>query len=115
MTTATAVDYLEMRIAKVVGLTAADNELRQSVVLEEVTGDRQVAIEIGQAEAFSLAARLVSSHDLPVRRYLGASPWRASAGRGSTSAQTRSATCGWTGCSEPDALPPSRARSGVGR
>jgi hypothetical protein len=38
MTTATAVDYLEMRIAKVVGLSAADNELRQYVVLEEVTG-----------------------------------------------------------------------------
>ena len=82
MTTATAVDYLEMGIAKVVGLSAADNELRQYVVLEEVTGDRQVAMEIGQAGAFSLAARLASSHDRPVRRYLGASPWRAGAGRG---------------------------------
>jgi bifunctional DNase/RNase len=58
MTTATEVGYVEMRIAKVVGLGAADDELFQYVVLDEVSGDRQLAIEIGQAEAFSLAARL---------------------------------------------------------
>jgi bifunctional DNase/RNase len=46
-----------MRIAKVVGL-AADDELFDYVVLDEVAGDRQLAIEIGQPEAFSLAARL---------------------------------------------------------
>ena len=57
MTPATAVGYIEMRIAKVVGL-AADDELFDYVVLEEVAGDRQLAIEIGQPEAFSLAARL---------------------------------------------------------
>jgi bifunctional DNase/RNase len=57
MTPATAVGYLEMRIAKVVGL-AADDELFDYVVLDEVAGDRQLAIEIGQPEAFSLAARL---------------------------------------------------------
>jgi bifunctional DNase/RNase len=57
MTPATAVGYLEMRIAKVVGL-AADDELFDYVVLVEVVGDRQLAIEIGQPEAFSLAARL---------------------------------------------------------
>jgi uncharacterized protein len=57
MTSATAVGYLEMRIAKVVGL-AADDELFDYVVLDEVAGDRQLAIEIGQPEAFSLAARL---------------------------------------------------------
>jgi bifunctional DNase/RNase len=57
MIPATAVGYLEMRIAKVVGL-AADDELFDYVVLEEVVGDRQLAIEIGQPEAFSLAARL---------------------------------------------------------
>jgi len=57
MTTATEVGYVEMRIAKVVGLGAAD-ELFQYVVLDELSGDRQLAIEIGQAEAFSLAARL---------------------------------------------------------
>jgi bifunctional DNase/RNase len=57
MTPATAVGYLEMRIVKVVGL-AADDELFDYVVLEEVVGDRQLAIEIGRPEAFSLAARL---------------------------------------------------------
>ena len=57
MTSSTAVGYIEMRIAKVVGL-AADDELFDYVVLDEVVGDRHLAIEIGQPEAFSLAARL---------------------------------------------------------
>jgi uncharacterized protein len=56
MTTATAVSYVEMRITKVVGL-ATDEEQFQCVVLE-VAGDRQLPIEIGWAEAFSLTARL---------------------------------------------------------
>jgi bifunctional DNase/RNase len=59
MTTATAVGYVEMRIAKVVGLGEADDEpFHQYVVLEELSSDRQLAIAIGHAEAFSLAARL---------------------------------------------------------
>ena len=58
MTTATVVGDVEMRIAKVVGLSAADDELFDDVVLEELAGDRHLAIEIGHAEAFSLAARL---------------------------------------------------------
>jgi bifunctional DNase/RNase len=59
MSTATEVGYVEMRIAKVVGLSAADDEpVHPFVVLEEVAGDRQLPIEIGWAEAFSLAARL---------------------------------------------------------
>jgi uncharacterized protein len=58
MTTATAVGYVEMRIAKVVGLGAAEDEPFFYVVLEEVSGDRQLAILIAQPEAFSLAARL---------------------------------------------------------
>jgi uncharacterized protein len=57
VTPATAVGYIEMRIAKVVGL-AADDELFDYVVLDEASGDRHLAIEIGQPEAFSLAARL---------------------------------------------------------
>ena len=57
MTTAATVGYVEMRIAKVVGL-AADDESFGYVVLEEVAGDRQFAISIGDAEAFSLAAHL---------------------------------------------------------
>jgi uncharacterized protein len=58
MTTATAVGYVEMRIAKVVGLGAAEDEPFYYIVLEELSGGRQLAIEIGQSEAFSLAARL---------------------------------------------------------
>jgi uncharacterized protein len=59
MTPATAVGYVEMRIAKVVGIGAADDEpFHQYVVLEEASGDRQLAIAIGQPEAFSLAAHL---------------------------------------------------------
>jgi bifunctional DNase/RNase len=62
MDTATDIGYIEMRIAKVVGLSAAEDEpfhqYAQYVVLEEVAGGRQLAIAIGQSEAFSLAARL---------------------------------------------------------
>jgi bifunctional DNase/RNase len=59
MTPATEIGYVEMRIAKVVGLRAANDEpFHQYVVLEELAGDRHLGIEIGHAEAFSLAARL---------------------------------------------------------
>jgi bifunctional DNase/RNase len=58
MTPATEVGYVQMRIAKVVGLGAANDELFQYVVLEEAAGERQFAISIGDAEAFSLADRL---------------------------------------------------------
>jgi bifunctional DNase/RNase len=59
MTTATDIGYIEMRIAKVVGLGAAEDEpVHQYVVLDGVAGNRHLAIAIGQPEAFSLAARL---------------------------------------------------------
>ena len=58
MTTATAVGYVEMRIAKVVGLGTAEDEPFYYIVLEELAGDRQLAIAIARPEAFSLAARL---------------------------------------------------------
>ena len=51
MTTATEVGYLEMRIAKVVEIREAEDEpFHQYVVLEEVAGDRHLAIEIGHPE-----------------------------------------------------------------
>jgi bifunctional DNase/RNase len=62
MTAATAAGYVEMRIAKAVGLAATEHELFQYVVLEEVAGERHLAIEIGWAEAFSLAAHLDGKH-----------------------------------------------------
>jgi bifunctional DNase/RNase len=58
MTTATEVGYVEMRITRVGGLAPTEHELFQYVVLEEVSGDRHLVIEIGWAEAVSLAARL---------------------------------------------------------
>ncbi len=59
MLVTTDVGFIEMRIAKVVGFgpPLAEN-LFQCVVLDEVSGDRHVVIEIGEMEAFSLAARL---------------------------------------------------------
>ena len=58
MTIATEARYVEMRFAKAVGLAPTEHELFQYVVLEEIAGDRHLAIEIGQAEAVSLAAHL---------------------------------------------------------
>jgi bifunctional DNase/RNase len=55
----TELDLAEMRIAKVVsfGPPLAERS-REFVVLEEVSGDRQLVVEIGATEAFFLAARL---------------------------------------------------------
>jgi hypothetical protein len=58
MTTAADIGFVEMRVAKVVGLHAAEDELFQCVVLDELSGDRHLPISIGQPEAFNLAARL---------------------------------------------------------
>jgi bifunctional DNase/RNase len=58
MSATTDVGFVEMRIAKVVGLATAEDAPLHFVVLEEVSGERQLAIAIGHAEAFSLAARL---------------------------------------------------------
>jgi uncharacterized protein len=59
MLTTAGTGFIEMRIAKVVGFgPPLAEELFQCVVLDEVAGDRHVVIEIGETEAFSLAARL---------------------------------------------------------
>ena len=65
MTTATEAGYVEMRIAKAVGLAPTEHELLHYLVLEEVAGDRHLAIEIGWAEAVSLAA--VPTRSRPLR------------------------------------------------
>lgn len=55
----TDVSFIEMRIAKTVGFGPPLAERPfQCVVLDEVSGDRHVVFEIGDAEAFSLAASL---------------------------------------------------------
>ncbi len=59
MSAATDVGFTEMRIAKVVGIASRQGEeFSQYVVLDEVSGTRQLVIGIGDAEAFSLAASL---------------------------------------------------------
>ena len=59
MPTITAVGFIEMRIAKVVGFgpPAAEEDF-QCVVLDEVSGDRHLVFSIGESEAFWLAAHL---------------------------------------------------------
>lgn len=59
MPATTDVSFIEMRIAKVAGFgpPLAESPL-QCVVLDEVSGDRHVVFEIGDAEAFWLAATL---------------------------------------------------------
>jgi bifunctional DNase/RNase len=59
MLTTTDVGFIEMRIAKVVafGPPLAEKDF-QCVVLDEVSGDRHLVFDIGESEAFWLAARL---------------------------------------------------------
>jgi bifunctional DNase/RNase len=59
MLTTTKTGFIEMRIAKVVafGPPLADGDF-QCVVLDEVSGDRHLVIDIGTSEAFWLAAHL---------------------------------------------------------
>ena len=57
MTAMTDVGFVRMRITKVVGLKNGDRGW-EFVVLDELGGDRQLLIQIGQAEAFALAANL---------------------------------------------------------
>jgi hypothetical protein len=58
MPVTTDVGFIEMRIGKVVGFgPPLAEEPFHCVVLDEVSGDRHLAISIGGREAFSLAAR----------------------------------------------------------
>jgi len=58
MTAATDVGFVEMRIAKVVGVQPTQGEIFEYVVLAEVSGDRQLCIQVGRSEAMYLAATL---------------------------------------------------------
>ena len=72
-----------MRIAKVVGFgpPLSEDDFR-CVVLEAVSGDRQIVIEIGEAEAFSLAASLQDLRfDRPMTYQLAAALVRSIGGR----------------------------------
>ena len=59
MPAATGVGFMEVRIAKVVGFgPPLAEKFFHCVVFDEVSGSSQVVIEIGEAEAFWLAATL---------------------------------------------------------
>ena len=59
MITGTDTGFTEMRMAKVAGFgPPAAEEFSYCVVLDEVSGDRHLVIQIGDAEGFSLAASL---------------------------------------------------------
>lgn len=58
MTAATDIGFIETRISKVVWLAPAEDETYEYGVLDEVSGDRHLLIQIGHAEAFSLAVSL---------------------------------------------------------
>jgi hypothetical protein len=110
MTTGTEVDHVQVRIAKVVGLRAADGGLYQYVVLEELAGDRQLAIELGHAEAFSPAARLGGTAWPRPMTYQFVTPWCTPLAGGS-------GRCGPTGWLRAPTPPPLRwkARLACGR
>jgi bifunctional DNase/RNase len=57
MSAATDVGFVPMRLSKVVGVRNGDH-LCEFVVLDELGGDRRLIIQIGQVEAFALAASL---------------------------------------------------------
>jgi bifunctional DNase/RNase len=58
MTTVTDTGFVEMRLGKVAGIMTADGEPSCCVVLDAVSEDRHLPIQIGQAEAFNLSATL---------------------------------------------------------
>jgi bifunctional DNase/RNase len=58
MRTVTDTGLVEMRFGKVVGVATAEGDACCCVVLEAVSGDCQLPIQIGDTEAFNLAATL---------------------------------------------------------
>lgn len=83
MLTTTDVGFVEMRIAKVVGFGPPLAERGfQCVVLDEVSGDRHIVIQIGETEAFWLAARLQGlEFGRPMTYHFAAALIRAAGGR----------------------------------
>ncbi len=57
MSAVTDVGFVEMRLSKVVAIKNGDHH-SEFVVLDELGGDRRLLIQIGQTEAFALAANL---------------------------------------------------------
>jgi uncharacterized protein len=58
MTAAADTGFVEMRLGKVVGVTTEEGDLYCCLVLDAVSEDRHLPIQIGRTEAFSLSATL---------------------------------------------------------
>jgi len=58
MTTATDTGFMEMRLGKVVGVTTEQDDPCCFLVLDGVSKDRHLPIQIGRTEAFNLSATL---------------------------------------------------------
>ena len=58
MPAVTDTGFVEMRLGKVVGIGAAEGEVCRVVVLDGVSEDRHLQIQIGETEAFTLSCTL---------------------------------------------------------
>lgn len=58
MPAVTDTGFVEMRLRKVVGIRSADGDISSVVVLDGVSEDRHLQIQIGQTEAFNLSCTL---------------------------------------------------------
>lgn len=83
MAASTEVGFVEMRLAKVVALALSpEEESSQFVVLDGVSEDRQLPIQIGREEGFTLAAALTGVELVrPMSPHFAAGLLRASGGR----------------------------------
>ena len=82
MTTVADVGFVEMRLSKVVGVSAAQDDPSFCVVLEGVSQDRKLPIWIGDTEAFHLAATLTAvEFGRPMSAQFAAGLLRALGGR----------------------------------
>src|SRR5260370_29257179 len=82
MTTVTDTGFVEMRLDKVVGVTQGEGEVSCCVVLDGVTEDRHLPIQIGRTEAFHLSAVLTGTEfPRPMSPQFAAGLLRALGGR----------------------------------
>lgn len=82
MTAVTDAGFVEMRLAKVVGIAVTGDERHSYVVLEGVSQDRRLLFVIGETEAFNLTASLTGfSFPRPTSAQFAAELLRATGGR----------------------------------
>jgi uncharacterized protein len=82
MTAVTDTGFVEMRLAKVVGIALAGEERHSYVVLEGVSQDRHLLFVVGETEAFNLTASLTEfSFPRPMSAQFAAGLLRATGGR----------------------------------